>query len=221
METKHFGVGSAIGWGFKTCIDNILFFLALLLVIAGILLSALLVLASAAYLLEALHLQYTPLGFVLLILIIFGLSLLGAFLNLGFTKVQLELYETGTSSIRTLFSQGDLLFRGWAANFLFGLLVGLGTACFVVPGIYFVCRFYFYHYALVDKKLGVFDAFKEAAQLSEGARWALFGLTIINSVLNLLPFAIIVTSLAGVFAYGRQKELGAKEVSPLFESDGV
>ena len=208
METQRFGIGAAIGWGFKTFVEHILFFLSLSLVALGILSGVcILVFAPGAYLLEAMHMEETVLGLIVIILTAFGFSLFITFLNLGFTKIQLELRNTGKSSIKTLFSQGDLLFRGWAANFLFALLIGLGTACFIIPGIYFACRFYFYGYALVDKNLGVFESFKEAARLSEGARWGLFGLSIINSVLNVLPFALIVTSLAQVYAYKKQGEL--------------
>ncbi len=220
METQRFGIGAAIGWGFRTFIEHILFFLALSLVILGIsFIVCILALASRLYLPSTIHMEGTLLELLVGILAAFGLSLLITFLNLGFTKIQLELRARGKSSIKTLFSQGDLLFRGWAANFLFALLVGLGTSCFIIPGIYFACRFYFYGYALVDKRLGVFEAFREAARLSEGARWALFGLSAINIVLNMLPFAMIVTSLAQVYAYNKQEELATKEVeSPPFES---
>ena len=220
METQRFGIGAAIGWGFKTFIEHILFFIALSLVASGILFGACILAVVPHMYLQATTQEGAVLTLVVGILAAFGLSLLITFLNLGFTKIQLELRARGKSSIKTLFSQGDLLFRGWAANFLFALLVGLGTACFIIPGIYFACRFYFYGYALVDKRLGVFEAFREAARLSEGARWALFGLSAINIVLNMLPFAMIVTSLAQVYAYNKQEEL-AKGVSPLLGSDDV
>ena len=221
MVTQRFGIGAAIGWGFRVFIEHILFFVAISFVwLPLVLIAFFLVLLPCGYLANLI--QETVLVSVISLFctswLLFGLSLLGTFLELGFVKIQLDLYDTGKSSIRTLFSQGKLLFRGWAAHFLFLLLVGLGLVCFVIPGIYFFCRFYFYRYALVDKKLGVFESFKEAGRLSEGARWALFGFSIINSVLNVLPFALIVTSLAQVYAYKKQGELAKEVVSPPFES---
>ena len=222
METERFGIGAAIGWGFRTFIEHILFFIAIAF-IAGpiIMLAALFVVfyscGYSTHLSQEIVLLNSTIALFCSFLLSFGSSLLTTFLGLGFIKIQLELHDTGRSSIRTLFSQGGLLFRGWAAHFLFILLVSLGTVCFIIPGIYFFCRFYFYQYVLVDKKLGVIESFKEAARLSRDARWALFGLSIINTLLNILPFVVIITSLAQVYAYREQGEL-AKGVSSPFES---
>ncbi len=154
METQRFGIGAAIGWGFKTFIDHILFFLALSFIVIPIVVIAFyLVLLPCSYLehLGQETVLFSVISLLCTFVLLFGASLLGAFLDLGFIKIQLELYDKDKSSIRTLFSQGGLLFRGWAAHFLFVLLVGFGLVCFVIPGIYFFCRFYFYHYVLVDK----------------------------------------------------------------------
>ncbi len=232
METKRFGIGAAIGWGFRTFIEHILFFVAVAFIAGPIMLAVLFVifyscgyfthLSQEVVLVNSIALEVvsvnSTIAFFCSFLLVLGLSFLGAFFDLGFTKIQLELHDTGKSSMRTLFSQGNLLLRGWAANFLFVFLVALGTVCFIIPGIYFFCRFYFYQYALVDKKLGVIESFREAERLSKDARWALFGLSIINSVLNVLPFTVFITSLAQAYAYREQGELAKGVVSLPFES---
>jgi uncharacterized membrane protein len=56
-----------------------------------------------------------------------------------------------------------------AAGLVYTLAVTLGTALLVVPGIYLAARWVFYPFPLVSERMGVWDGFKRASDVSAGA----------------------------------------------------
>lgn len=206
MERKHFSIGEALKWGFKTLFDQIMFFLVLGLVFLGLYLAVSGVSALILSLVAQRVLEDDPLILILAAVLIVALSVVFMGLFLGLIKIMLDMYDHGKAEIKTLFSQGHLVFRFVAASLLFGLLVGIGMAFFVIPGIYFLCRYFFFNYAMVDKNLGVLEAFQESSRLTEGARWQILGLSIISWFINMVPLLAFATLLAAVYAYRHQQE---------------
>ena len=216
-KIKRFSTRQALKWGFKTFFDKIIFFLLIFLALTGTLIAIVLP-AQLIYVYMAKLLGFIivpndtfvaqPSAGMLLLTIIYylGVSFIGVFLHLGFTKVLLDLYENGTSSIKTLFSQGHLLLRAFVANILFSLLICLGMAFFIIPGIYFLVRYYFYFTAMVDKNLGIVASFEESSRLTAGARWTILGLAIVCTLIGIIPFLVFVAALANVYAYKKQDE---------------
>ena len=75
------------------------------------------------------------------------------------------------------------------ASLLFFLMVGAGLLLLIVPGVILSLVFWFYGYALVDKRLGPIAALKEGARISRGARLEFFLFLFIFFLTN---FALIV-----------------------------
>ncbi len=59
---------------------------------------------------------------------------------------------------------------------------------------------------MVDKNLGVLEAFQESSRVTEGARWQILGLSIISWFINMVPLLALATLLAAVYAYRHQQE---------------
>lgn len=200
MNTHHFAIKDALKWGFKTFLHHILFFLGIILVTAllvtGLYVSVILVVAIDVR-------GYACSTAFSVLMYLLG-TLVAMLLKLGFIKIQLDLYDKGTASLLTLISQTHILLTGWVIDMLLILLISLGLGLFIVPGIYLYCRFFFIDYVLVDEACGIAEAFEKSSRLTEGARWTILGFALLSWCINLIPFMMIGTSLAKVYAYRKQ-----------------
>ncbi len=86
-------------------------------------------------------------------------------------------------------SVGECLSRGFrrmvpvvVAALLVGLVVGLGTLLFVVPGIILMCMLAVTMPACVVEHLGAIDAMKRSQSLTSGYRWQILGLVVIVTI---------------------------------------
>lgn len=206
MQKMIFNIGDAFRWAFKTFLDQIVLFLLLSCVQAVTYLTVLFGQAGLMALLARRMSEDNPLILVLFAVTVVVLGATFIWLLLGAIKIMLELYDHGKSEIKTLFSQAHLIVPFAGAAFLFAMLVAAGTTFFVIPGIYFFCRYFFFSYALVDKNLDILEAFQESSRLTAGARWHILGLYFVGSFIMLVPFLWSVTTLAFVYAYRRQQE---------------
>jgi len=132
------------------------------------------------------------------------------FLSLGVTRIGLNIVSGKHFEIGTMFGEGDKLLRIIGAGILYGLMVVLGLLLFIVPGIYLAIRFGQYQFAIVDRNLGVMDAFRYSSQLTLNNKWRLVGLFFVSMAIYLagmlalcvgLIFAYPVIWLAGFLAY--------------------
>lgn len=217
MEKKHFKIGEAIRWGFKTFLNQIMFFLLAGLAFVGVYLVVSIISTLFMSLLAQRTSEDSPLMIFLLGVLFLVVSLFFVWLVLGMMKIMLDIYDYGKAEFKTLFSQAHLVVPFMGASFLFALAVGIGVAFFVIPGIYLYCRYFFFNYIMVDKNLGVLEAFQESSRLTEGARWQILGLSMVSFFLNILPIFIFVTMLATVYAYRRQQENSLQLLVPVQE----
>lgn len=197
---------SALRWAFKTFLDQIVLFLLLTCILLATYIAVSFAQAGLMALLARRMSEDNPL---ILVLFAVTVAVLGAFfmwLLLGVIKIMLELYDNGKAEIKTLFSQGHLIMPFAGATFLFALLVAVGTGLFVIPGIYFFCRYFFFSYALVDKNLDILEAFQESSRLTEGARWHILGLSVVGWIITMIPFLWFVATLSFIYAYRQQEE---------------
>ena len=119
-------------------------------------------------------------------------QLLALFLSLGATRIGLNLVSGKPASVGMIFGEGSKLLRAIGASILYGLMVAIGLILLIVPGIYLALRYGQFLNAIVDRDLGVFEAFEYSSKLTTGNRGNLF-------VLGLLMFLV---TLAGLLACG-------------------
>lgn len=114
------------------------------------------------------------------------------FLSLGLTRVALNFVSGGDVSVGQLFGEGHKLLRAIGASILFGVMVLLGMLLLVVPGVYLALRYGQYMVAIVDRDLGVMEAFSYSSSITTNNRLNLF----------LLGLLSILVMLAGLIACG-------------------
>ncbi|MEX2438045.1 MAG: hypothetical protein WD449_02210 [Candidatus Babeliales bacterium] len=104
-------------------------------------------------------------------------------LKLGIIKIGLDLYDGKSVGYTTLFSSFSILIKYIVATFLYGLVVGLGTVAFIIPGIYLALRYWMYGFVLVDTNVGIIDSLKASAVMTQGVKWHLFWYSITANIL--------------------------------------
>ena len=72
-----------------------------------------------------------------------------------------------------------------AAALLYMVIVTLGLVVLIVPGLYLAVRYAFVPFLVADRRADVLGAFAESSTLSRGARWKIFFLFVVLSLLNL------------------------------------
>lgn len=85
-------------------------------------------------------------------------------------------------------------------SILWALGVSIGLILIVVPGIILMLMWAVAVPALVVEREGIFAAFRRSAELTKGARWKIFGLTLVMLVIYWLLYAA--AALVGLGTYG-------------------
>ena len=119
-------------------------------------------------------------------------QVLSIFMQLGLVRVGLNFVSGREVSIGMLFGGGSKLLPAIGASILFGIAMIIGLLLLIVPGIYIAMRYGYFLTAMVDRDLGIFEAFEYSSSVTTNNRLNLF-------LLALLNFLII---LAGVLLCG-------------------
>lgn len=117
-------------------------------------------------------------------------QILSTFLSLGLSRIGLNVVSGKEFSVGMLFGQGKKLLPAFLGMLLFGLMFVLGLLLLIAPGIYLLVRYGFFMTAMVDRNLGLMDAFKYSSSITTNNRMNLF-------LLGLLAILIV---LAGCLA---------------------
>lgn len=114
------------------------------------------------------------------------------FIGLGLTRIGLNLVSGKDVAVGMLFGEGGKLLRAIGATLLFMLMLGVGFLLLIVPGVYLSLRYGQFMVAIVDRDLGVMDAFSYSSALTTHNRW------------NLLLLVLLATAIAiaGLLACG-------------------
>ncbi len=139
------------------------------------------------------------------------------FLQLGLARVGLNLVSGKEVSIGMLFGEGSKFLRALGAMIIFGFAVLIGLLLLIVPGIYIALRYGQFMTAIVDRDLGVMEAFSYSESITTNNRVNLFLLALLSIVaiiVGLIPcglgliFLGPVVWLAALVAY-RWMQYGA------------
>ena len=93
---------------------------------------------------------------------------------------------------------------------LYGVLVILGTLFFIIPGVYFLVRYQFCTYLIIDKKYDPLKAMQQSARMTDKNMWQLFLFDLTLGAFNVLGMfflglglliSIPITLLAFVYTY--------------------
>lgn len=153
------------------------------------------------------HNYRSPWGLTLAILA----TLVSTWLGIGAIKINLAIIDGRPAEFRDLFSGGDRLATFLGASLLVGLLVGLGTLLFVIPGIILAVYLIFVPFLAVEQK-GVGESISGSMKLVRGSFWPIVGFGLLALFLNVLGSLFFtigllitapITSLALTYIYRR------------------
>ncbi len=106
------------------------------------------------------------------------------YISAGVLKIIINDLNGKEPELFELFTAKDIYLNLLIASILYGLIVGAGTALFVVPGIILGIMFQFYKYAIVDKKLGILESLNYSKELTRGYRWTILGIDIVLTLID-------------------------------------
>lgn len=150
------------------------------------------------------------------LVMVFNLAVTIAGLFLGIAQIKFILRVTdgrATSDLKAelmMFKEYLVSSTGQIIPYLVGsvayaLLVLLGLILLIVPGIIFAIKYQFVTYLIIDKDMGVKEAFRVSGELTQGKKMWLFGYALVTIGLVMLGLlALIVGSIvaAGVVMLG-------------------
>jgi hypothetical protein len=121
------------------------------------------------------------------------LGLLVSGISIGYFKLSLDLADGKSPEFKELFSCFSLLLKYLAANVVYCVVVAVGLALLVVPGIIWAVQFGFFPYVIVSERLGPLSALRKSSSLTVGVknRLVIFAFALLGiNLLGLIPFGL-------------------------------
>jgi uncharacterized membrane protein len=111
----------------------------------------------------------------------------------------LRLYNGGTTSIDDFNNRLERIWGIIGGQLVIMAVVILGLIALIIPGLYLMLRYSLFQYIYTDSTMGVFEAMKESARLTEGYKWdlllfffALVALNILGALCFLIGLAVTI-----------------------------
>jgi len=108
------------------------------------------------------------------LLVMVGYLVAIVIVELVLVTVALKFVDTGEADFEDVFSRFAVFFKFFVTYLIYGAMVGLGTALFIIPGIYLAIKFGFFGFFIVDEGLEPLDALRASSRLTDGVKLDLF-----------------------------------------------
>lgn len=159
---------------------------------------------------------------------LFGLMLLSVLIqtifNMGHINITLDAVRGKKLYYKTLLNHVSLkkAFRFVVASFVSGLITVFGFIFFIIPGFYFLLKYIFVPFVIVDKDTSPMEALKVSGELTKGVKFQLLGLGFSFfglGILGLLALGVgaivvgIVASISLAYVYVKLND-GVSEAVP-------
>jgi uncharacterized membrane protein len=115
-----------------------------------------------------------------------AMFVIGGAIYVGVSRAVLGLVAGKPPTVGMMFEGFDRFGQAFLANLVVGLLVGIGTLFFIVPGIILGIMWMFVNLVLAETDLDFWPAMEASAKLTAGYRWELFCLLLACLVVYLL-----------------------------------
>lgn len=116
-------------------------------------------------------------------------------LTLGYNlqKIYLNVLHDKKLEAKDLFKLPTLnTIKYYVTVFVYGLMVIVGLIAFIVPGVYFFFKYFYASLLVLDKDMGIIEAGKRSAEITQGYKWKLAEFLL---MLIVTFIAIIITGL--------------------------
>jgi hypothetical protein len=150
--------------------------------------------------------------------------------QMGLVRISLRLVDGRQPRYGELFGDLPTFWRYVAVNFVFLLIILGGLLLLVVPGIIWSIKYQFAPFLIVDRNLGIKEAFKESAGITSDVKkevFLFFLLVLGINLLGLMAFAIGLfitlpaTMIAYTFAYRKLLDRKMKAEAAQGRTEGI
>lgn len=181
MNEKSFSIDEAVSYGWKKMTENLGFFIVLILVV--FLISFFF--STFASLFEE---KLPSLSLIFNV----GSLLFSVFMNIVFIRVALNIYEGDRGKIEEILTLSlPLFFKFLLASVLYFLVIAAGLLLLIIPGFYFMVKYQFVLYLVVDKGMDVVPAFNMSSEITNGVKWRLFLFDLLIGLILLIGMLLI------------------------------
>ncbi len=185
MENNSiFSISEAIKFGWSTFKENFAFLTTVSVIY--LFFSALLKIAVE---------QAIEMDFVTSLIFDVAIYAISMIMIIGLMKIALKLYDNQKTEFFDLFCHYRLFFKYFAGTILYSLIVAVGLILFIVPGIIWALKFYFFDYYIVDKNCNPIEALKKSSEATMGHKWQLFLFVFLLSIINLAGMLFFIVGL--------------------------
>ena len=160
METPQVEIGKSFSWAWETLKKEFWYFVILILLVIII-----------PSLVNGADMNNGFFNFL-------GL-LLSVWMTCGITRILLDYYRGNKRKVQDLFTQVKPFWNVRLATILLGIIIFIGLIFLIIPGIYLGLKYMFTTYFIIDKNMGISEAMKKSAEMTDGKKMDLFlfGLT--------------------------------------------
>ena len=187
MTKKTQLIDDAIGTGWRKTKKNFWFFVGLVLIVWAVNL-------IFSYLQRTINGDSHGLSYWVIFVVEMAVEIL---LGIGLIKISISVNDGEKADYKDLYIHSKYFWRFLGATIIRGLIILVGLIFLIIPGVYLAIRFRFVDYLILDKDMGIIDAFKESTKMTRGVKWSLLGLEFCFTVIIILG---ILALLLGIFA---------------------
>jgi len=192
MEKKGFSVGEVIKFGWETFKKYVGLFIVLVIIAFAL---QIIPHYFSGYFQE----RYEHENDTMLAVYSGGLAIIGYILSLlismGFIKVGLKVTNNEKPKISDLFTTFPKIIKYFASYLIYSIIVIIGFALLVFPGIIWGARYSLYGYFIVDKNAGPIEALSMSAKATAGAKWDIFGFWVVAFFIALAGVLCLIVGL--------------------------
>lgn len=137
---------------------------------------------------------------------------LGLIFGLGYIKNLLQAIDGEEPQFSAYGQMSRKIFTYFFAGLIYGLIVCIGLAFLIVPGIYLAIRLQFFFISIVEENTGVVESLKRSWEITQGASMQLFllmlvslGIVIAGFLLFLIGIFIAIPLISLMYCYAFRK----------------
>lgn len=116
-------------------------------------------------------------------------------MSMGVIKIALRIITGQQPNYPDLFTEYKKIFTYIGASFLYSMITFFGLLLFIVPGIYWAIKYYFFAFRIVDANEDAFTALRTSGALTQGVKRQLLGFISLLWLINILGLLALVVGL--------------------------
>jgi uncharacterized membrane protein len=114
-------------------------------------------------------------------LVIIALWILQSLFGAAWITINLKVARKESPDWSDFAENSRLWWKVLFGSFLYSILVQIGLLLLVIPGIYFMVKYQYFMYVLIENPdIGIWDSLVESGRITKGARWKLLAYFLVS-----------------------------------------